>query len=173
VVRGIPRFTADDAEKSFGMQWNRFRTTQLDSHTGTNISRERLYDTTGWDWSAIRGKRVLDAGCGAGRFADRRRIGADDDRTCGHRCGGRISRAPCAVQASILDLPFVSGTFITCLPGVRHIRRARVPCAGEQPRLEAPSRWTASASRQNPVCEVLVAAVHAANAASAMMRDRN
>lgn len=71
VVRGVPRFVpAAHYAGNFGLQWNRFRRTQLDSHSGQPISRDRFLRATGWDGAALRGKRVLDAGCGAGRFAE-------------------------------------------------------------------------------------------------------
>lgn len=52
------------------MQWNRFRTTQLDSHSGQPVSAERFWKATGWRSEDLAGKWVLDAGCGAGRFAE-------------------------------------------------------------------------------------------------------
>jgi len=55
---------------SFGLQWNRFRRTQLDSHTGLPLSRDRFLFSTGWTESDLTGRRVLDVGCGAGRFAE-------------------------------------------------------------------------------------------------------
>jgi SAM-dependent methyltransferase len=55
---------------SFGFQWNRFEKVQLDSFLGTNRSRVRFETETGWDESVIKGQFVLDAGSGAGRFAE-------------------------------------------------------------------------------------------------------
>jgi hypothetical protein len=70
VIRGIPRFVSDDLyASSFGLQWNTFRKTQLDSCTGTTISKDRLTRILGGlDW--LDGKTVLEAGCGAGRFSE-------------------------------------------------------------------------------------------------------
>jgi glycosyltransferase involved in cell wall biosynthesis/SAM-dependent methyltransferase len=71
VVAGIPRFvTSDPYASSFGLQWNTFRKTQLDSYTGTSISRDRLTRILGGDLSVVRGRIVLEAGCGAGRFTE-------------------------------------------------------------------------------------------------------
>jgi SAM-dependent methyltransferase len=71
IVNGIPRFVPpENYATNFGFQWNHFRQTQLDSHTGRPISRTRFLEQTGWDAEQLRGKRVLDAGCGAGRFAE-------------------------------------------------------------------------------------------------------
>lgn len=71
VVRAVPRFVpTDNYARSFGLQWTRFRQTQLDSYTGTTISRDRLLHQTGWDEASLRGALVLDVGCGAGRFVE-------------------------------------------------------------------------------------------------------
>jgi SAM-dependent methyltransferase len=61
---------SEDYTGSFGFQWNRFRQTQLDSHSGLPISRERFFRQTEWSPDEMAGKRVLDVDCGAGRFAE-------------------------------------------------------------------------------------------------------
>jgi len=71
VVRGIPRFVpSEDYAAAFGWQWKRFRRSQLDSYSGTTISRDRLTRCLGGSLEAVRGKAVLEAGCGAGRFTE-------------------------------------------------------------------------------------------------------
>ena len=71
VRNGIPRFVPPDSyAESFGMQWNMFRTEQLDSASGASLSSDRLLTETGWSPSWMRGRIVLDAGCGAGRFLE-------------------------------------------------------------------------------------------------------
>lgn len=55
---------------SFGIQWSRFSRTQLDSCNGTTVSQARFEQITGWQSGDLIGCRVLDAGCGAGRFAE-------------------------------------------------------------------------------------------------------
>jgi SAM-dependent methyltransferase len=71
IERSIPRFVPrDNYAVSFGLQWNRFRKTQLDSHSGQPISRDRFFAFTGWTPDQLAGKQVLDIGCGAGRFAE-------------------------------------------------------------------------------------------------------
>jgi 2-polyprenyl-3-methyl-5-hydroxy-6-metoxy-1,4-benzoquinol methylase len=68
---GIPRFVPDsNYADNFGMQWNHFAKTQLDSHSGHPISTERFWKATGWRPEDLRGKWVLDVGCGSGRFAE-------------------------------------------------------------------------------------------------------
>lgn len=71
IVRGIPRFVPDEAyTHSFGRQWNHFRTAQVDSATGAGESAARFDAETGWQAADLQGKWLLDAGCGAGRFAE-------------------------------------------------------------------------------------------------------
>jgi 2-polyprenyl-3-methyl-5-hydroxy-6-metoxy-1,4-benzoquinol methylase len=68
---GIPRFVESQYTASFGAQWNRYTRTQLDSHTGTTISRDRARRCLGESlWESLRGLHVLEAGCGAGRFTE-------------------------------------------------------------------------------------------------------
>lgn len=71
IERGIPRFVdPGNYATSFGFQWNRFRMEQLDSQNGTSLSSERFYRETGWEPSWMRGKWLLEVGCGAGRFLE-------------------------------------------------------------------------------------------------------
>lgn len=71
VTNFIPRFVPpENYAKNFGFQWNRFPRTQLDSYSGVPISRDRFLRETGWAPDELTGKHILDAGCGAGRFAE-------------------------------------------------------------------------------------------------------
>jgi 2-polyprenyl-3-methyl-5-hydroxy-6-metoxy-1,4-benzoquinol methylase len=71
IMHGVPRFVPkENYANSFGFQWNRFRETQLDSHTGVPISRDRFYKSTEWSPGDLKGKMVLEVGCGAGRFTE-------------------------------------------------------------------------------------------------------
>ena len=71
IVRGVPRFiSGDNYALSFGLQWEHFRTTQLDSNTGVPISRNRFLRQSQWAPAELEGALVLDAGCGAGRFVE-------------------------------------------------------------------------------------------------------
>lgn len=66
----IPRFLAsDNYASSFGLEWKLHARTQLDTSTQTSITRERFYRTTRWP-DRLAGQRVLEAGCGAGRFTE-------------------------------------------------------------------------------------------------------
>lgn len=70
VIQGIPRFVrVENYADSFGYQWNKHRKTQLDSYTGLPLSRERLFQSSGWA-NHLEGQRILEAGSGAGRFSE-------------------------------------------------------------------------------------------------------
>ena len=72
ITKGVPRFVPQDAyAQSFGYQWNWFRTVQLDSINESSESEQALVGATGWSDKDFQGSRLLDAGVGAGRFADR------------------------------------------------------------------------------------------------------
>jgi 2-polyprenyl-3-methyl-5-hydroxy-6-metoxy-1,4-benzoquinol methylase len=72
----IPRIVpaADSYAEAFGAQWKQYRTTQLDSRTGTSYSRDRLCRCVGEEiWERLNHPEplnVLEAGCGAGRFTE-------------------------------------------------------------------------------------------------------
>jgi SAM-dependent methyltransferase len=71
VVNGIPRFVQTDGYAgSFSVEWTRFSRTQLDSATGGRRSEQRFQQSFDWPLAELRGKVVLDAGCGMGRFAE-------------------------------------------------------------------------------------------------------
>lgn len=71
ILNQVPRFVDRDLYAgSFGFQWNRFARTQLDSANGTTRSRDTFIQRTGWGLKDLKGRRVLDAGCGMGRFAE-------------------------------------------------------------------------------------------------------
>jgi SAM-dependent methyltransferase len=70
VVRGIPRFVGKaHYAHNFGLQWQRHLRTQLDSHTGMTLSRDRLFAASGWP-ERLPGETVLEVGSGAGRFTE-------------------------------------------------------------------------------------------------------
>jgi 2-polyprenyl-3-methyl-5-hydroxy-6-metoxy-1,4-benzoquinol methylase len=71
VVGGIPRFVdSSNYASAFGLQWNAFQKTQLDSYTRTTISRDRLARAVGGSLEILRDKKILEVGCGAGRFTE-------------------------------------------------------------------------------------------------------
>lgn len=67
---GIPRFVPGDAyAASFSFEWKRWRRTQFDTAT-RQTSETTFLASTGIRAADLRGKLVLDAGCGAGRYMD-------------------------------------------------------------------------------------------------------
>src|SRR5688500_2062429 len=69
IERGIPRFVPSESyASSFGYQWNQFRQEQIDSLNGIRQSERRVRTETAWPLEWLKGKWILDAGCGAGRF---------------------------------------------------------------------------------------------------------
>lgn len=133
VVNGVARFVPSESYASaFGLQWNLFRKTQLDSHTGTTISRDRMTRCVGGDLERLRGKDVLEAGCGAGRFSEilkqagARLFSCDlssavDANMANHReQGGEQPFFLC--QADIRNVPAAkrSFDFVVCLGVIQH-----------------------------------------------------
>ncbi len=72
VEGGIPRFVpGSNYASAFGAQWNRYRLTQLDKHTGLPITRDRFWQAVGApSGESLTGLQVLECGCGAGRFTE-------------------------------------------------------------------------------------------------------
>lgn len=122
IVKGIPRFVPmENYAKSFGYQWNLYKYTQVDKFSKNGNSENRFFAETGWTEESMKGKWVLDAGCGNGRFVE------ICSRTDCEIVGVDISSAIDAagelfqdkenvhlVQASIYELPFAAAAFDKC-----------------------------------------------------------
>ena len=115
---------------SFGLQWNAFRKTQLDSHTGLPISEERLRRCLGPHWDSLSTMNVLECGCGAGRFTEvLLRQGANvvsvdlSEAVAANKDNCPVSRRHAVVRADVNALPF-SARFdlVMCLGVVQHTR---------------------------------------------------
>ena len=71
IKEGIPRFVINENfTYSFGLQWNQFQKTQLDSHTNTTMSEDRLRTALPMPIESIKGLKIIEAGSGAGRFTE-------------------------------------------------------------------------------------------------------
>jgi SAM-dependent methyltransferase/uncharacterized protein YbaR (Trm112 family) len=127
---GIPRFVPPTTyAASFGLQWNRFRRVQLDSEGSRDYSTRRFDAELSWSEQELRGRWVLDAGCGAGRFAEVAAArGADlvalDYSSAVEATRETLSRFPNVdvVQADLLAPPFRRGAFdrAYCIGVVQH-----------------------------------------------------
>ena len=115
----IPRFVPQtNYADNFGMQWNHFRQTQLDSYSGRSITADRFWPATGWSPDELKDQWVLDVGCGAGRFAEvalsaGAKVVALDYSSAVDACYANLKHHPNlhVVQADIFALPLAAGTF--------------------------------------------------------------
>jgi 2-polyprenyl-3-methyl-5-hydroxy-6-metoxy-1,4-benzoquinol methylase len=131
IVNGIPRFvSSENYANAFGRQWNKFRKTQLDSHTGATISRDRLQRCLGGSLDVIRGKSVLEVGCGAGRFTEVMLKAGAQVVACDLSSAVEANYENCrqlsedyfVCQANALELPVApkSFDFVVCLGVIQH-----------------------------------------------------
>lgn len=131
----VPRFVPTQTyADNFGLQWNCFRRTQLDSYSGQPISRERFFKYTGFEADELKGKFVLDVGCGAGRFvevalASGATVVALDYSSAVDACWQNHSSNPSlhVVQGDIYALPFKAEQFdfVYCLGVLQHTPNVR------------------------------------------------
>ena len=71
ITKGVARFVDNQAYTSnFGLQWNIFKLTQLDSFIGAPIFEDRLWQNTKWQKHELKGKKILEAGSGSGCFTE-------------------------------------------------------------------------------------------------------
>ena len=126
---------------NFGDQWNRFRKIQIDSISGSGESRRRYFDETGFDPAWLKGKLILDAGCGAGRFAEvavecGAFVVSVDLSTAAYACAETLERFSSSqyivVRADLRSLPFKKGAFdgIYSLGVLQHTPEPLVIMAG-------------------------------------------
>lgn len=133
---GIPRMVIKESDytDAFGLQWNTFRRTQLDSYTNTTISLDRARRCLGDDcWSRLHvADRVdlLEVGCGAGRFTEvlldtpAAYVTSIDYSSAveANQENFPINDRHRVIQADLNMLPFVRGQFdiVFCLGVVQH-----------------------------------------------------
>lgn len=128
-VRGIPRFVSGEQyAASFGMQWRYHNIVQFDSWNGTRISRDRLFQVTGWP-EDLRGEHVLEVGSGAGRFTEiLAAAGAEvwsfDLSSCVEVNQEHNRRFPNlhVFQSTVFNIPLPKGSFdkVLCLGVLQH-----------------------------------------------------
>jgi SAM-dependent methyltransferase len=116
-VRGVVRFVDEDNyADSFGYQWQRFQRTQLDN-ANRNLSEQDFIRKTGLKPQDLKGKLVLDVGCGMGRFAEvvtrwgARVVGIDLSVAAEVAVKNLADREFVGFQADVFALPFAPETF--------------------------------------------------------------
>ena len=131
IIGGIPRFVPrENYADSFGLQWNRFAKTQIDSALGSNRSRDRFLHETLWDESQLKGKLVLDAGCGSGRFSEialnlgARLIAIDYSSAVDAASQNLSSDSLLIAQGDLADLPLPNESldFVYCIGVLQHTK---------------------------------------------------
>jgi 2-polyprenyl-3-methyl-5-hydroxy-6-metoxy-1,4-benzoquinol methylase/ribosomal protein S27AE len=123
----------DHYSESFGLQWNRFKKTQLDSAVSTLRSKERFLNETDWTRESLSNKFVLDAGCGAGRFAEVAlelggRVIAVDASSAIYAAQENLShREALFIQSDIASIPLRSKSvdFIYCIGVLQHTQNPK------------------------------------------------
>lgn len=127
----IPRFVPEKTyADAFGLQWQTYRTTQLDSYSGTTITRDRLQRCLGEElWETLAGKEILECGCGAGRFTEilLEREGIVTSVDLSSAVDANVQNCPVSpshrvAQADIGRLPFSPQQFdvVVCLGVIQH-----------------------------------------------------
>ncbi|OFX11356.1 MAG: hypothetical protein A2516_05645 [Alphaproteobacteria bacterium RIFOXYD12_FULL_60_8] len=132
VVRSVPRFVSSRSNyaDNFSFEWNRWGRVQMDRFAGHTLSTDRFIRDSRWDRNWMEGKLILDAGCGAGRFADvaasqGARVVAVDLSAAVDACrintadhGDRVQ----VVQASFYAMPFRQNVFdgLYCMGVIQH-----------------------------------------------------
>jgi len=116
-VQGIARFVdAQDYAASFGFQWHRYQKTQLD-HDEVRDSDHHFRIKTWLRPEELKGRLVLDVGCGMGRFAEvatrwgARVVGIDLSAAAEVAAKNLASRDFVAFQSDVFALPFAPESF--------------------------------------------------------------
>ena len=116
-VNGIARFVdAQHYAASFGFQWHRYQKTQLD-HGEVRQAEHHFLMKTALKPEELKGKLVLDVGCGMGRFAEvatrwgARVVGIDLSAAAEVAAKNLADRDFVAFQADVFSLPFAPESF--------------------------------------------------------------
>ena len=126
----VARFHEEgDYVATFGEQWTRFQRTQVDKFNGTTLSKDRFYAGSRWRPEELKGARVLEVGCGAGRFTQilldaGALVYAVDYSSAVDACfaNNGPNSDLCVVQADLYRMPFRPGSFdfVFCYGVLQH-----------------------------------------------------
>ncbi len=127
---GIPRFVAsENYATAFGAQWNMFPRTQLDSHSKVSVSESRLARCMCGELENVAGKRVLEAGSGAGRFTEvLLKYGAElhsfdySNAVRANAANNSPNERLALAQGDIRSIPFARSSYdyVVCLGVIQH-----------------------------------------------------
>jgi ubiquinone/menaquinone biosynthesis C-methylase UbiE len=130
---GVIDFTNNDNSinyvSSFGYQWVKAPKMQLDSFNGTTISKDRFFSALNISSKKLKGKLILDVGCGTGRFAEiALKSGAIvvglDYSEAAYVCASNLKYEEnfISVRGDIYNLPFRKNSFdiVYCLGVLQH-----------------------------------------------------
>ena len=130
-INNIFRFVnSSNYTDNFGFQWKNFKKTQLDKFSGLNISKNRFFDITRWDNEDLSDKKILEVGCGAGRFtqiildytqADLYSLDYSEAVDANYENNGPNQRLK-LFQSSVYEMPFPENTFdkVFCFGVIQH-----------------------------------------------------
>lgn len=137
VKQDIPRLlqNPDNYANAFGEQWLRWRKTQLDSFSGTQITEDRLNrclgkDVLRWLETSEQAIQILEVGCGAGRFTEvllKHQASCVTSVDLSVAVEANVQNCPQdhrhrVVQADVMTLPFAPQQYdlVLCLGVIQH-----------------------------------------------------
>jgi len=130
IVKGIPRFiSSKNYADNFGLQWNKFKSTQLDSVSGLPLTAKRFWSSTKWVAEELSGKIILEVGSGAGRFTEillqtgARVVSFDLSSAVDANFDNNSHKGDLFIfQGDVYDIPFPDGYFdyIFCYGVLQH-----------------------------------------------------
>jgi len=130
----IPRFVDENYCESFSLQWNKFKDLQLDSKNGYNHSMDRIKKCTKWNLKDLKGKSLLECGCGPGRFteiflkAGAKVVAVDMSSAVDANLENNGMRKNLLlIQGDIINLPFLHNKFdyVFCYGVIQHTPNPR------------------------------------------------
>lgn len=149
VVGGIPRFT-DFQDDGFDKRWQQ--------HPKPQATTEPVFwEKTGWSSSDLRGKTILDAGVGCGRFAQiaachGAQVYGVDLSPHGLEAASKLVPSGTMIQANLLDLPIEDASFDMAYSiGVLHHTGDTKAAFMELARTVKPGGWLAVWVYSKPV----------------------
>jgi 2-polyprenyl-3-methyl-5-hydroxy-6-metoxy-1,4-benzoquinol methylase len=117
IVNGVAQFVpATNYAENFGFEWQLYNRTQLDTDRSQE-SESAFHDKTGFTPEELKGKLVLDVGCGMGRFAEvatrwgAHVVGVDLSAAATVAARNLRGRSFAAFQADVFALPFAPESF--------------------------------------------------------------